>query len=301
MTFKERFERLLSPKKIGVILSYFFTVLFCTQALVFALLTVRSTLIDVLSYVSYVLAFITLSYSTYLTVVYAPKIVRFVKSKISNTRIGAKLLSRYDFKTMVFASLSTVINTAFVIVHVLLAFLSGSPVWYACMALYYASLALARLGILLHQKKKHNDDNQLLALKRFRVCGIILSIIPLFLLPPILQIIFLNKAFTYEGLWIFAFALYAFLKITWAIKNLIKSTKQDDVMVKAIRNIGLADAVVSVFSLQTALLYTFSEGLDYGIFNVITGGIVCILTIGLGVYMIIKSNRKIVNLKRIKQ
>ena len=294
---KDILERLLSPKKHIVILTYITTVVFCTLALVLALLPDKTLPLDIISYLSYAVAFLSLLYSAYLTVVYASKIVEFLKRKISSTRIGAKLLSRYDLRTMVFASISTTINIAFVVIHVVLAFLTESHVWYGCMALYYASLASARLGILLHQKNKSEDCTQLVGLKRYRACGIILSILPLFLLPPILQIIFLKKAFTYNGVWIFVFALYAFIKITSAIINVVKSTKQTDVTVKAVRSIGLADAMVSIFSLQTALLYTFSDNTDYGIFNVVVGGIVCGLTISLGVYMIVKSTKRINKIK----
>lgn len=293
MSFKDILERLLSPKKAIVVLSYISTVIFAVLSLVLALINTKSLALEISSYLSYAVAFLSLAYSTYLTVVYAQRIIDYIKRKISATRIGKKLLSRYDLRTMVFASFSATINTAFVVVHVVLAFLSNSPIWYGCTALYYASLALSRLSVLLHQKNKSEDFQQLTGLKRYRTCGVVLSIIPLFLLPPILQIIFLNKAFNYEGLWIFVFALYAFLKITSAIVNVVKSSKQKDVTVKAMRSIGLADAMVSVFSLQTALLYTFSEGGNYGIFNVITGGIVCGLTISLGIYMIINSTKKI--------
>lgn len=298
---KDILERLLSPKKLVVILSYIITVIFCVLALVFALLNEKTTVEEIVSYLMYTIAFLSLSYSTYLTVIYASRIIEYIKRKISSTRIGAKLLSRYDLRTMLFAGFSASLNTAFVITHVVLAFLTASPVWYGCMALYYASLACARLGILLHQKNKSEDYTQLIGLKRYRACGIVLTIIPLFLLPPILQIIVFKKAFTYDGLWIFVFAFYAFLKITSAIINTVKSAKQTDVTVKAVRGIGLADAMVSVFSLQTALLYTFSDSNDYGFFNVITGGLVCGLTIFIGIYMIVKSTKRIKKLNLIKE
>ena len=62
--------------------------------------------------------------------------------------------------------------------------------------------------------------------------------------------------------------------------------------IKAIKYIGLADASFSILSLQTALLYQFSEGDDYMYFNAITGAVVCALTLALGVFMLIQSRRK---------
>ena len=100
-----------------------------------------------------------------------------------------------------------------------------------------------------------------------------------------------NISFTYPGWTVFAFAAYAFFKITMAIISLIK-TRKENYTIKAIKYIGLADASFSILSLQTALLYQFSEGDDYMYFNAITGAVVCALTLALGVFMLIQSRRK---------
>ena len=78
-----------------------------------------------------------------------------------------------------------------------------------------------------------------------------------------------------------------------AIYNLFKARKQDDLTVQAIRNINLMDAAVSILALQTALLNTFSgEGVNISLFNTLTGSVVSLFTLGLGVFMIIKANKE---------
>ena len=287
---------LLHPKKALIITVYISTLITCALAITLIFVSQNNELLTILSYFAYAVAFLLLSYSTYITVIHSKSILAFIKRTISRSKLGAKIISRYDFRTMAFASLSTCINITFVVIHVVLAIITSAPFWYGSMALYYAALASSRYGILIHQKNKATDFAQTIAIKRYRICGIILSILPLLLLPPIIQTIFMGKAFTYDGLWIFAFALYAFIKITTAIYNVIKSRKQRDVTIQAIRCIGLADAMVSIFSLQTALLHTFSDG-SFGVFNVITGSTICVATITLGIYMIINSNKKIIILR----
>ena len=111
--------------------------------------------------------------------------------------------------------------------------------------------------------------------------------------------IFSDAHFTYMGWTIFAYAAYAFYKITIAIITLVKAHKQTDLTVRAIRNINLVDALVSILALQTALLTMFSEGdVNISLFNTMTGIVVSALSITIGVYMIVFANKKMIELQK---
>jgi divalent metal cation (Fe/Co/Zn/Cd) transporter len=111
--------------------------------------------------------------------------------------------------------------------------------------------------------------------------------------------IFSDAHFTYMGWTIFAYAAYAFYKITMSIVTLIKAHKQDDLTVRAIRNINLVDALVSILALQTALLTMFSEGAtNISLFNTLTGTVVSFASIGIGIYMIVSANKKMKELQK---
>ena len=90
---------------------------------------------------------------------------------------------------------------------------------------------------------------------------------------------------------VIAFAAYAFYKITMAILGVIKSQKQADLTLRAVRNVSLADALVSIFSLQTALLFSYGAGGGYAAANMATGSAVCLLTIAMGIKMIVKAHK----------
>ena len=98
-----------------------------------------------------------------------------------------------------------------------------------------------------------------------------------------------NAAHSYIGWTIYAYAAYAFSKIVIAIYNLFKA-KKENYTIKAIKRISLADALVSILTLQTSLLYTFSAG-DNGAVNALTGAVVCILTVAIGIFMLIEVRR----------
>ena len=115
----------------------------------------------------------------------------------------------------------------------------------------------------------------------------------------IAQMIFSKAHFTYIGWTIFAFAAYAFYKITMSIIALVKAHKQTDLTVTAIRNINLVDALVSILALQTALLDMFGDGtLDISLMNTMTGLVVSVASVTIGIYMIISANKKIKNLRK---
>ena len=91
-------------------------------------------------------------------------------------------------------------------------------------------------------------------------------------------------------------ALYAFTKVTLAIINLIKVRKTSGRVYRALRNISLADALVSIASLQRSMLVSFGDmpATDIQLFNALTGTGVCIIIALLGI-------EQIVTLKRINK
>ena len=114
-----------------------------------------------------------------------------------------------------------------------------------------------------------------------------------------------DKTFEHAGLMIYASATYTFYKITVAIINIVKAKKQTDMTVQAIRNINMADALVSMLALQTSLLHAFSDenGNEIGFdktLNGVTGLVVCALVLALGIYMIINAQKKL-KIERVNQ
>ena len=129
------------------------------------------------------------------------------------------------------------------------------------------------------------DDSKeqiLLERRKYVLCGVLLVVLPVFLSIAVYHMVVYGTAFVYMGWTVYAFAVFAFYKITMAIINLVRAHKGEDLTIKALRKVSLADAMVTVLALQTTLLYTFGDG-SGAIFNAITGSAVCILTLILGI------------------
>ena len=114
-------------------------------------------------------------------------------------------------------------------------------------------------------------------------------------LPVLVSMIFDEKGFEYGDYMIYVSALYAFIKISMSIYNFVKAQKQNDLIIESARNINLIDGAVSILALQTAMLYTFSDGaMDISLANTLTGSAVSICAYSVAIYMIVRAikNRK---------
>lgn len=171
-------------------------------------------------------------------------------------------------------------------------------IWYGALSLYYLLLTFMRGGLLIRRKtRKVQDETQNYEWRKYRVCGILLVSLPLALSCAILEMVRSEKAFVHAGLAIYAAAVYTCYKVIMAIINIVKARKYDQPKLRAARCINLADAMVSVLALQTAMLREFTSDMNVGLANALTGGFVCALTAALGIFMIIKSTRKILKEK----
>ena len=224
-------------------------------------------------------------------------IISFLESR-EFTRL---ILRNFGFRTVIFAIGSFVMSLLFSGFNAYMG-ISNRSIWYGALAAFYIALAFLRGGVLAYHKSrigKKTQNDEYVKAKVYRNSGIITLILNIALSSAIAQMIFSDAHFTYMGWTIFAYAAYAFYKITMSIIALIKAHKQTDLTVRAIRNINLVDALVSILALQTALLTMFSEGeVNISIFNTFTGIVVSLLSVGIGIYMIISANKKMKEIQK---
>lgn len=118
--------------------------------------------------------------------------------------------------------------------------------------------------------------------------GILLLVLNSALTGVILLTIVQDTARRYSEIVVISIATYTFYKIIMAVVNMVKVRKMQSPVLITIRNIGVADALVSMLTLQATMLASFQGkgGLDANRMNAITGMVVCVLILALGVSMI---------------
>jgi len=294
-------ERLKRPTGVLLFLLYLITFISVIGSIIALVLDFMSSAsLSVIAYVIFGVAGVSLGYTVYTVVIYAPGLRGRMISYLEKREITSRMLRNFGFRTVVFAIGSFAASVAYAAFNAFLGIVGGS-IWYGALAAYYILLALTRGGLLLYHRRKSKDGEceELVRLKKYRASGMLLLILNIALSSAIAQMIFDERTFVYTGWVIYAFAAYAFYKITMSIINLLRARKQDDMTVRGIRDINLIDAAVSILALQTALLHTFNEGdgVSISVFNTATGIVVSGFAISFSIYMIVKANKMI---KRIK-
>lgn len=302
--FKKVLHWLKNPRIWFLIIFYFVTAAAIAGAITVMVLGPADSPI---AYILFALAAITLGYSVYSIARFAPKIKRKLMDKLKQNEFTGKIVQNYGFRTILFAILSFAISIAYAAFNGVFAIISRS-IWYGALSGYYILLAFMRGGVLFYHKKEKNrvGDEEDVSVKKvreiktYRTCGILLIVLPLALSAAILQMVTSEKAFEHSGYMIYVAASYTFYKIIMSIINFVKAGKGEQMTVQAIRNINLADAMVSILALQTAMFREFSTGSNSAHMNAITGAGVCALTVALGVFMLINAGLKLRKAKKEK-
>ncbi len=205
-----------------------------------------------------------------------------------------RLKAQYGYRTIALSALSFSCSVLFGLYNGVLGIV-GRSIWFGALAAYYILLAFLRGGVLFYHARKSGEEKarEKREIALYRNGGLLAFALHVALSSAIAQMIFENESFTYLGWTIYGFAAYAFYKITMAIYNLVKSRKQTDLTVRAVRNYNLMDASVSILALQTALLSTFSTGNEnISLMNTFTGIAVAAVTLSLGIEMLLTASKE---------
>lgn len=217
---------------------------------------------------------------------------RPLMEKLSNTSLGSRFLGDVRFRTEISLYLGFLINLLYIVMKMASGIYYHS-VWFVSVALYYILLAVMRF-LLFRRGKTRTDENHLEAeLKRYRMCGILLLLMNQALIGIVVFMVHQNKSYDYPGVLIYAMAAYSFYCVIVAGVNVIKFRRHGSPVLSAAKVISLVSAMVSILSLETAMVTRFGDQDDFAFRQIMTGatgGGVCTLVLGIAVYMIVKSS-----------
>lgn len=297
--FAKVWEKLNNPKGWVVALVYISTLLLCGGSIAILFLDYKKTWLEIVAYALFGLAALSLTYATYLFVKIVPRLKSNVIAWLQRYALTDKILKSYGFRTVLFSAFSMLVSVLYGIYNGVLAVI-GHSMWYGALAVYYITLVCTRSGIIVyHSKRRGKERSEIYEARAYRNCGWLLISTISALSAAILQMVVAGAGFVHAGLTIYVAAAYTFYKITMSIINMVKARRQDDYTVRAVRSVNLADALVSILALQTAMFQQFSDGtLDTSVANAMTGGAVCALVFALGLYMVINGAKVLKERKR---
>jgi len=262
--------------------------------------------------VSYALAFENvnpvIAYTSYLISAYSLTTICMqipcVINKFKHFKNSNKYISHYTKNIKLKIKIS-LYNTLFInIVYSLINLGSGfyfRSFWFHSLAVYYCLLAVMRFFLLKNVSQKNFGKNITYEYKHYRLCGIILIAMNIILSIVVFYMIYQNKGAEYHPIHTIALAAYTFLLVSLAITNVIKYKRYKSPVISAAKIINLASALVSVLSLETAMINTFGTTDTDNFKKIITsltGAAVCIFILATGIYMTIHSTIQIKKLSK---
>ena len=246
-----------------------------------------------ISYAAYLLS----AYAFVVSIIGMERMVCLIKQGIENHAFVKKalsipLLEKYLKETSFRAETALYQGLFINLLYVALKIFSGlyyRSIWFLSLAVYYFLLAVMCFS-LIHYVRSRKDDRAS-GLKRYRFCGIVLLFMNQALAVMVAIMVKQNKGFEYSGWLIYAMALYAFYAVITSVINVVKFRKYGSPILSAAKVINLTAALVSMLSLETAMLAQF--GGDDAVFRRImtsaTGAGICVIVLGMAVLMIVKS------------
>lgn len=229
-----------------------------------------------------------------------PEIIRWAKTLKKENRYFERYFSDPWLRVKVSLYGSLALNTAYAVFQLGLGF-RHSTIWFYSLAVYYVLLAAMRFVLLKETVKGSRGENRFMELLLYRFCGVLLLVMNLALAVIVTYIVWQNRGFEHHEITTIAMAAFTFGTLAKAIVNVVRYRRYQSPLMSASKVIGLVSAVVSVLTLETAMLTAFG-GQDDPLFRQImtgaTGTAVCLLVLALSVFMIVHGTKEIKKIKR---
>lgn len=298
---KKRLHTIRPP----LFLSVFAAVIFSTLSLLHITTDLFRSLPALIEYTLYVCAAVCLFFAVWAIVLSLKK--SKPKQKIlalaEKNGFTANLTQSYTYRTIIFTYVSLIINVLLTLSKMLTGWFYFSK-WLMVLSGYYIILCLSKFLLIQYERKQIKLADEVSVMmhewKAYRLCGIMLLIMTTFLQGVVIMIVKDGMGFSYDEIVLIAIAAYDFYCLINAVVYMIAQRKNHSPLVNAIKSVSLASSLVAILSLQTAMFASYSIESDVEfrqLLNILTGTAVCVLMIGLGVFMIIKANKE---LKRTK-
>ncbi|MBQ4048320.1 MAG: hypothetical protein IJC93_08140 [Clostridia bacterium] len=248
---------------------------------------------SIVAYASYVVE----AYTLTAICMKAPLLFRWIK----RVKRDNKYISRYFSDRHLRVKLSLYGSVTINALYALLQLYSGvfyHSVWFYSLASYYFVLALMRFFVLRDTIRTDSPGlHKQMEWRRYRFCGVLLLWMHVILSAIVFYIVRQNRGFAYNEIITITMAAYTFTTLTVAIIGIVRYRRYESPLLSAAKALSFTAALVSLLSLETAMLTAFRTEENTPRFRQImtgaTGGVVCVMVLAMAVYMIVRATKAI--------
>ena len=247
--------------------------------------------------VFYGIAAVTLTFSCCYLFRDLRRLKRFLRELARKVRPANRWIEDKKYRTGLAAVMGIPVNVAIALYNGVVAAVADSA-WLGTLCAYYLILGIMRAyWISQHLEETGLDGKGRIKIKKTperkirKYYGIMFVTMSFVLGGAVILLINLEGGKSYPGYTIYVAAAYAFTKISLAIWNTVSAGRKKEQSWIIIRSIGLADAAVSILSLQTAMFASFAAGEEtfVSMMNGITGAVVSLVTLLTGIFYLATS------------
>ena len=285
----------MDPKKIGRAILFLpiwlIILLDLISAAALILVFILSYDAHPIGYAAYALSFYALLVTVLFFSVTLPKNYRKIRDKALSVSLFKRFSEDAAFRTHVSLYISLSINIIYVIINVT-SFIIFRSAWFVILAVYYVILALMRFLLARYTTEYGIGAGRRGEAKVSILASFILLTVNLVLSGAVLMILYTDRGFEYPGLLIYAVAAYTFYMTAHAVSSLVRYRHHKSPVILTSKIISLSAALVSMLSLETAMLSEFGADMPEGDrwwLIALTGAGVAAAVLAMSVFMIIKS------------
>ena len=251
---------------------------------------------SVIAYISYVLAAYTLTVWCFKI----PYLIKYFKTFKDENKYARRWQDDTRLRVNVSLYGSLAWNALYGLFQLWLGFYHHT-FWFYSLGAYYICLGVMRFFLLLHTRRYAPGEKMRDELIKYRACGAVFLVMNLALALIVFFMVYWNRTFEHHMITAIAMAAYTFTAFTVAIVNVIKYKKYNSPVFSAAKAISLAAALVSMLTLESTMLTTFSDGTMTAVEQKwmlgATGGAISVLIVATAIYMIVVGSKKLKQLK----
>lgn len=280
MEWREKIKKVLFPKTIWI----FLMVNIIAASLIF--IFTRGLETRWFAYIIYVLS----CYVLIIVCVRIPGIVKWWKRKLHENKYIDRYMTDKNLRMQISMYRGLLLAFAFATFKIILGFIYDSS-WFFAMAGYNVILSFMRFLLVLQSQKNGLSEleEKRQGLLCYRLCGWLMLVLNIAVSVLMFMVIVQNQKIEYHMIACIGLAAFTFYCFTRAVVNMIKYKRQKTPIYAAVKRIDMVKAIVSIFTLQVAMLTTF-EGqgavIDKNLMNTLTGIAVTIAINTIGAMMI---------------
>lgn len=221
-----------------------------------------------------------------------PRLIQDAKAsvmrRINGMAFGGRYVNDLAFRGSVSIYRGMTVNFLYVLFRIVVGIRYAS-MWFISMAVYYLVLGVLRLSLILSYRQKVNIDE----LRCYRRTAWLLFLLNIPMGGMITLMVLTNSGYSYPGYVIYLSAMYTFYTMVTSVINLVRFRRLGSPILSAAKVLNFIAALMSILSLQTAMIAQFSAESDSfrKTMNAITGGVIWLCVILTAVYMLRRSRK----------